>query len=304
MHTLLSILGFTFTLFSKGHCLNNVSTYKSNCKVVGDPNAIKIYKDNVFPTFNTNIDNLLINGTKYSVGYCECSTETGNCRVEYDAQLENTYRKVIVEYIMLSDLKNKTFDSLYADYKKEVEEKRKQFYYYGEMEEKLIDPMPETHTIDPQTDKIYFSNSKIYHQLDGKIQNDEEVVSVESAENILKSDHNENKKDIVESYYPLRYAPALPLNEDEQISIIIGKFEIGHVVDCTAGDKDFKNGNVTKKAYTREGFQAPDVDCSWGNPSVKVEKILNAENENGFNGNTISSFVIFIISFALAFLYI
>jgi len=300
MRSILLISLFTIGLFSLCHCKDISYPFQSKCKVVGDPNLLKLYEDNNYPTFRSLIEYLPINETRFTIGYCECSTETGNCYIEYDAKKNDTYHKVIIEYVMLTDIKNKTSESVYAEYKKYIDEKRKEFYYYGEMEEKLIPPMPETYVNDPKVDSIYFTNNKISIYEEDGFTNLETVKSVSSPKDLLEERIEEGKR-LTESYYPLKYAPNIPSNEDEQTSITIGKYDIGNVIECISEDKDFKNGNVTKNVYTKKDFKPSNLDCSWGNPSIVMDKITTTSDSNKiFESNLLMMF----ISLFLTFLFI
>lgn len=235
----------------------------TGCKVIGDSTLLPIYKNETYPRFN-NFITIKINSQKFKPGYCECYTETGNCLVELDSNENNKYYKTIVEFSMKTDLKSKTFDSIFNDYKTNIEKER------ADSQTKDNKPLPETHEINPETDYMVFSFDF------EEIQNEQAVRlgsigSFESAEEIV----DDSNADFI---YPLQYG--IRDFGDMNIQITIGQFVTSNVVECVSSNLDFKDAEKT--IHTRKNYKTLDIDCNWGNPTINDSSSSNRIFESSF----------------------
>jgi len=231
------------------------------CKVTGDPNLLPIYKNEIYPIFNPLASVIKIKSQKFKIGYCECFTETGNCLVELDSDEKNKYYKTIIEFYMKTDLRSKTFDSIYNDYKTHIEEER------AKDQNKENEPLPDSHENNPETDYIVFSFDFEEIQ-NGEIVRLGSVGSFNSVERII-DETNEN------FVYPLKYGIHDFGGLNTQITI--GQFVTSNVAECVSSSLDFKDAKKT--IHTRKNYKELDIDCSWGNPSINMDSSSSGSNK-------------------------
>jgi len=249
------------------------------CKVIGDSNLLPIYKNKIYPSFNILVTEIKINSQKFKPGYCECYTETGNCLVELDSNENNKYYKTIVEFSMKTDLKSKTFESIYIDYKTIVEKIR------ADNQTKDDKPLPETHENNPKTDYMVFSFDFEEIQ-NGQAVRLGSIGSFTSAEEIV----DDSNDDFI---YPLKYG--IRDFGDMNFQMTIGQFVTSNAVECVSSNLDFKNAEKT--VHTRKNYKALDVDCNWGNPVMY-------KSSGSKNRLFESSFKLLITVFSLSLYYL
>jgi len=244
---------------------------KTRCRVVGDPKALALYENNRFPSvFSYSNFFVDISGksgnNKYVMEYCECYTDSGNCRIaggsDKNDGITSGYSRVILEFELLEPeaWKGKTYDDLYNQYQKVVN-------------------IPKDYQHLPDDDELFFSNIYEYpSEDDPKITFAGDHIVFENAEDTVKGNYT------FPIYYMVNYdddemkKSLLKVNENHLMPV--GAFRIASVIECV-NHFNGKEQVAQRFAFTRDNFQLTDLDCNtWGNQTYQMEQLDSASNSD------------------------
>jgi len=264
----LSIFGFVIGCISG--CYG--SEYKeynfdinTKCRVVGDTKDLTLYQNNKSPSV-LSYSNYFVNidgpggHNQYSVEYCECYPETGNCRLatgfDKDDSITKGYSRAIIEFEIekKDDLVKKTYEDLFNEHIKDFS-------------------LPDNFNHNVNTDELFFSN--IYE-------------SISSDGNYYLGEHAvyESAKDVIDKNYkfPIYYT----INKTEENTIVrvdtkttvkVGEFTVASIIECLSyydGTQQVSKKNV----FGKEGFKIDEVDCTWGNQTYQMEQMESSSNSD------------------------
>eukprot|EP00833_Pecoramyces_ruminatium_P013845 jgi/Orpsp1_1/1187877/evm.model.d7180000060856.1 len=264
------------------YILINICTakYINVCKVIGDKNLFSIYSDGKNPKFFNFYDQVYFGDKIYNIGYCECYTETRNCRVEFfnNKNYEKRY-KAILEFEYQEDINmlkleipnypeniqtniaNPDFDSIFKDYNQYLQNMKNtsiEYYYSNALEYKLVS----LYKPNPDVDSIFFTFSALDNQYD--------VLESYIELSPLKTLMDENK------LFSLYYSPRLSIYKRDMFKYYypFGGFKIRNILEC------YYNGNdIQHYQYSYQDTPPFNIDCTWGNTSYVSEKINEGERE-------------------------
>jgi len=216
---------------------------------------------------------------KYIMEYCECYTESGNCRIaggsEKNDGITTGHSRAILEFELVEgegkeELKSQSYEDLFNKYQKDLN-------------------LPKDYKHVPEDNELFFSNIYEFTSSndddDGSHHDNKEDKKVSS----FSGDHAvfEKAEDTVKTDYlfPLYYTintnhdVAKNIKIDENKIVQVGRFRIASIIECI----DYFNGKeqVSKKnTYVRDGFTLTDLDCTWGNQTYQLEQIESASNSD------------------------
>jgi len=275
-----------YTIFSLliNYCMGN---YVSTCKVVGNDNLFSIYKDKKNPKFINNTPNIYFENSNFKIGYCECYTENGNCRIEFDSNNNGTFYKNIIEYEFQKDyynlikdntlfnyknfnvktnLKNPTFQDIYNDYVA---------YSITNNKEELSELI--NIKANPDKDLIFFSTDYT-NGVDDWLNR----YGFNSMERLIEDEEKSN------NMYYLFYSPNVPvssLKRLQQYTYPFAGYKIRRALECISDNKEFNGNNTIKNAYSASNYTPLDIDCTWGDPSYELKEDFTSK---GFFSTTIN----------------
>ncbi|ORX45633.1 hypothetical protein BCR36DRAFT_585649 [Piromyces finnis] len=237
----------------------------TKCRVIGEEKDLELYENKKNPSvlsysnFFFDIDGAGGHNL-YTVEYCECYTETGNCRLatgfDKNDSITVGYSRAIIEFEMdkKDDIKNETYDSLFKKHQTEFN-------------------LPSNYKHNKDLDEIFFSNIYETTSSDGNTYIGEHAVY-------------ESVKDVIDKNYkfPIYYT----VNKTEEGSIVrvdtkttvkIGEFKVASIIECLSyydGTQQVSKKNI----YGREGFKINELDCTWGNQTYQMEQIESESNSD------------------------
>ncbi|OUM65288.1 hypothetical protein PIROE2DRAFT_7751 [Piromyces sp. E2] len=251
----------------------------TKCRVVGEGDSPSsspsssfgaLYQNNKNPSV-LSYSNFFVNidgpggHNQYTVEYCECYLETGNCRLatghDKNDSITRGYSRAIIEFEIdkKEDVQSKTFDDLFREHQKEF-------------------TLPDHFNRQKDSDEIFFSN--IYNSFDDDDDHDDG--------NFFLGDHAvyESAKDVIDKNYkfPIFYT----VNKTEEGSVVridtkttvkIGDFKVAGIIECLSyydGTQQVSKKNI----FGREGYNLEELECTWGNQTYQMEQLESSSNSN------------------------
>lgn len=283
MHKFNIFLAFSLALIIKA-CTGASHEYKeynfeikTKCRVIGDSKDFAIYENNRFPSV-LSYSNFFVDiggnsgNNKYVMEYCECYTDSGNCRIaggsDKNDGITSGYSRVLLEFEFLGreEWKGKTSDDLFHQYQKVVN-------------------LPSNYQHLPdEDDELFFSN--IY-----------EFPSTDDPKTSYTGDHAvfDNAEDTIKRNYtfPLYYMVNWEDDDDnnhqtnkslmkidENHLMVVGAFRIASVIECV-NHFNGKEQVAERFVFTRDHYQLTDLDCNtWGNQTYQMDQLDSVSNSD------------------------